>query len=245
MDEAKKIALASEKRLAEAASSLAPRARHLGQTLRELEDFLRGPACQGAERRALFVHGPAGRGKTHLFCDVGERLLAEGHPVLVLLGERFREGSVWRTLAAALGEPGLSADEVAGVLAASGEASGRRAVLLIDAINETKPDPGVWSAELSDVRRRLTESGWVGLAVSCRDTYLDWSEPAGGPDQEFARVEHLGYRGREHEAVERIFAVHGLESPAGATPASRVQRPALPKALLRGPQGQRPARDRK
>ncbi|HWL48529.1 MAG TPA: hypothetical protein VNT92_01500 [Acidimicrobiia bacterium] len=213
MTKAEKAVLAKEEELARAASSLARKTRKLSNALGYLKRFLRGPACQAAERRALFVHGPAGRGKTHLFCDVGERLLAQGHPVLVLLGERFREGSVWRTLAAALGEPNLSPDEVAGVLAASGEASGRRAVLLIDAINETKPDPGVWAAELSDMRRRLSTSGWVGFAVSCRDTYLDLVEPEGGPDKKFARVEHLGYRGREHEATEKIFAVHGLVAP--------------------------------
>ncbi|HEV8053436.1 MAG TPA: hypothetical protein VGP30_01255, partial [Candidatus Limnocylindrales bacterium] len=136
----------------------------------------RPQAIHSNDRRPLFVEGAAGSGKTHLFCDVAERLLAEGHPVVVLLGERFRDSSPWTTLARFLGDPALGPEEIAGVFAASGEASGRRAALFIDAINDAA-DATIWATELADLRRRLTESRWVGFAVSCRSTYLDLVEP--------------------------------------------------------------------
>jgi hypothetical protein len=211
--EAGRAASAEQERLRASAQNLYEQSNKVSRALRKLSSFLSGAACQAAERGALFVEGPAGRGKTHLFCDVGERLAAAGHPVLVLLGQRFHEGSVWGTLASLLGEPALGPDEVASVFAASGEASGRKAILMIDAINETRPDPGIWAAELSDLRRRLTATGWVAFAASCRDTYLDLVEAPGGRDPHFVRVEHLGYRGREFEAVEKIFALHGLAPP--------------------------------
>ena len=194
------------------AQSLWSRCRKVEHELAELDSFLRGPTHQAAEARALFVEGPAGRGKTHLVCDVGERLLAEGHPVVVLLGERFRDSSPWTTLARCLGDPSLGPEEIAGIFAASGEASGRRAALFIDAINEAG-DPTMWATELADIRRRLTASGWVGFAVSCRSTYLDLVKPPTGPDEAFARVEHVGYRGREFEATAAIFAAHGVQQP--------------------------------
>jgi hypothetical protein len=203
---------ADRERTAAHAQSLWSACRDVQTALSRLTAFLRGPTCQAAELRALFVDGPAGRGKTHLFCDVGERLLASGHPVVVLLGQRFRDTSPWRTLALLLGEPNLSPDEIATTLAASGEASGHRAVLLIDAINEAG-HPTMWASELADMRRRLTASGWVGFAVSCRTTYLDLVEPSGGWGNTFARVEHLGYRGREFEATDRIFEAHGVQQP--------------------------------
>lgn len=209
---AEKTVIADRERAAASAQSLWRGCRQVEKTLFRLKSFLTGPTCQAAERRALFVEGPAGRGKTHLFCDVGERLLAGGHPVVVLLGQRFREASPWKTLASLLGEPNLTSDEVATVLAASGEAAGHRAVLFIDAINEAG-DPAMWASELADMRRRLTASGWVGFAVSCRTTYLDLVEPPGGRDEAFARVAHLGYRGREFEATERIFEAHGVQQP--------------------------------
>jgi hypothetical protein len=174
--------------------------------------YLRGAATHGAQKQALFVTGPAGSGKTHLCCDVAERLLAEGHPVIVILGDKFRDPSPWETLARELGDPGLSPEEVATCLAASGEAAGRRALLVIDAVNES-PDIGMWATDLADLRRRLSRTGWAGLAVTCRTTYVDLVEPPGGPDEEFTRIEHPGYRGREFEAAEQIFAANGVQAP--------------------------------
>jgi hypothetical protein len=212
LSEAERAALAQQEREASSAQSLWTRTRKVLDLLYDFESFLKGSTCQAAERRALFVEGVAGTGKTHLFCDVGQRLLCEGHPVLVLLGQRFLDASPWTTLARLLGEPSLSPDEIATALAASGEASGRRAVVFIDALNEAR-DPAMWSTELADLRRRLTASGWVGLAVSCRTTYLDLVEPAAGRDKSFVWVEHLGYRGREFEATAKIFAAHGVQQP--------------------------------
>jgi hypothetical protein len=212
LTDAQRTALAETQRQASLAQSLWPRCRDVQSGLHGLLTFLTGPACQAAERHALFVEGPAGRGKTHLFCDVGERLLSQDHPVVVLLGQRFLDASPWTTLARVLGDPSLAPDEIATILAASGQASGRRALLFIDALNDAR-DPTMWAAELADMRRRLTATGWVGLAVSCRSTYLDLVEPESGPDDAFARVEHLGYRGREFEATAKIFAAHGIQEP--------------------------------
>lgn len=203
---------AAEAREREVARNLDRRASKVARALWALRDTLEGPGCSAAERQALFVEGEAGQGKTHLFCDVAEHLLAAGHPTVCLLGERFRGESPWSRLAELLGDPALGPEEIATVFASSGEASGRRAVLLIDALNESG-DPGIWATELADMRRRLTATDWVALAVSCRSTYLDMVEPPGGPDQGFVYVEHHGYQGREFEAVEQIFALHGLEQP--------------------------------
>jgi hypothetical protein len=202
----------AEAREREVARNLDRRASKVAGALWALRDTLEGPGCSAAERQALFVEGEAGQGKTHLFCDVAEHLLAAGHPTVCLLGERFRGESPWARLAQLLGDPALGPEEIATVFASSGEASGRRAVLLIDALNESG-DPRVWATELADMRRRLTATDWVAVAVSCRSTYLDMVEPPGGPDQGFVHVEHHGYQGREFEAIEQIFAFHGLEQP--------------------------------
>lgn len=212
LSEAQRAALAEQEREASSAQFVYTRARKLQDPLYEFESFLKGSTCQAAERRTLFVEGVAGTGKTHLFCDVGQRLLSEGHPVLVMLGQRFVDASPWTTLARLLGEPSLGPDEIATALAASGEASGRRVAVFVDALNEAS-NPSMWSTELADMRRRLTATGWVGLAVSCRTTYLDLVEPATGRDETFVWVEHVGYRGREFEATAKIFAAHGVQQP--------------------------------
>ena len=210
--EPERAALAQRERESSSAQYLYARARKAEDPIYDFETFLKGPICQAAERRALFVEGTAGTGKTHLFCDVGQRLLNEGHTVIVMLGQRFVDSSPWTTLARLLGEPNLSPDEIATALAASGEASGRRAAIFIDALNESA-NPSMWSSELADMRRRLTASGWVGLAVSCRTTYLDLVEPLTGRDEAFVWAEHVGYRGREFEATAKIFEAHGVQQP--------------------------------
>jgi hypothetical protein len=224
-------------RKSEAARALDVRARKVEDALWSFRSLLGGDACQAAEHQALFVKGPAGGGKTHLFCDVAERLLAAGHPVVAILGERFRDTSPWRKLAELLGDPSLGPTEVAQVLAASGEASGRRAVLLIDALNESVP-ASMWATELVDIRRRLTESGWVGFAVSCRTTYLDVIEPPGGSGTGFPSVEHVGYREREFEAIEQIFALHGLEQPRVPLLLPEFSNPLFLKLYCEGLQGE-------
>lgn len=195
-----------------AAQGLVHESSRLARALRELRALLRGSSGQAAHKQALFVTGPAGSGKTHLCCDAAERLLAQGHPVLVILGDKFRDASPWQTLARQLGDPALSPDEIATCLAASGEAAGKRAFVAFDALNET-PDTEMWATELADVRRRLTRTGWGGFAVTCRTTYVDLVEPPGGPDQEFVRIEHPGYQGREFEAAEQIFAANSVQAP--------------------------------
>ena len=212
LSDAERAERAEQAREASSAQYLYTRARKLEDPLYEFVSFLTGPISRAAEKRALFIEGAAGTGKTHLFCDVGQRLLNDGHPVVVMLGQRFRDASPWTTLARLLGEPNLSPDEIATALSASGEASGRRAAIFIDALNEAS-NPSMWSTELADMRRRLTATGWVGLAVSCRTTYLDLVEPANGRDESFVRVEHVGYRGREFEATAKIFDAHGIQQP--------------------------------
>jgi hypothetical protein len=221
----------------ETAQALDVRAREVESALWTLHSMLDGDACQAAERQALFVEGPAGGGKTHLFCDVAEQLLAAGHPVVAILGERLRDSSPWRRLAELLGDPGLGPTDIAQVLAASGEASGRRALLLIDALNESVP-ASMWATELADMRRRLTESGWVGFAVSCRSTYLDVIEPPGGSDTGFPHIQHVGYSGREFEAIEQIFALHGLEQPRVPLLLPEFSNPLFLKLYCEGLEGQ-------
>ncbi|HET9198974.1 MAG TPA: hypothetical protein VFN92_12070 [Solirubrobacterales bacterium] len=218
------------------AQGVVVRARKVEETIWNLRSVLKSSACQAAERRALFVEGEAGQGKTHLFCDVAERLLAVDHPVVAVLGERFRDSSPWRRLAELLGSPSLSPNEIATIFAASGEARGRRAVLLIDALNET-PEASMWATELADMRRRLTATGWVGFAVSCRSSYLDVVEPPGGPDDGFHHIEHRGYQGREFEAIDRMFALHNVGQPRAPLLVPEFTNPLFLKLYCEGLEG--------
>lgn len=178
----------------------------------ELREFVAGPAIAAAREGMLLLDGGGGNGKTHLCCDVGRQLLDEGHPVLLLLGQWFGTNSPWATLAERLGDPGLGWQDICGALEAAAQASGKRAVLLIDAINEAG-DARMWAKHLDELRARLTGSGWVSIGLTCRTTYLPVVQPRGGVGGHVVRATHPGFQGREFEAVEHIFAAFNLQEP--------------------------------
>jgi hypothetical protein len=178
----------------------------------DLAESLTSPAINAARSGTLLLDGGGGTGKTHLSCDTALRLISEGHPVLLALGQWFGEASPWPTLAEQLGDPSLGWEDIVGALDAAAQATGKRAVVLIDAINESL-DPRMWSKRIEELRSRLTGSRWVALAMTCRTTYLPAVQPKGGFSDGIAQITHPGFQGREFEAVERIFAAFGLQQP--------------------------------
>ncbi|HKP90510.1 MAG TPA: hypothetical protein VJT75_11125 [Thermoleophilaceae bacterium] len=195
-----------------AASSVEHRGARILAAISALDEFVSGPAIAAARRRALVLDGDGGSGKTHLSCEVAGHLLDAGHPVLLLLGQWFGTESPWKTLAERLGDPALGIDDIVGAMEAAAQASGKRLVVLVDAINEAG-DIRIWRTHFDDLQARLGASGWVSLALTCRTTYLPAIQPRGGFGDSIARATHPGFEGREFDAVEHIFAAYEVEQP--------------------------------
>ena len=83
-------------------------------TLRDFEDLLRSDATDAARHGALLLTGEAGQGKTHLFCDVGQRAIQAKRPAIVLLGGRFSGRQVWSNIAEQLGLGHIGAEDILG-----------------------------------------------------------------------------------------------------------------------------------
>ena len=85
----------------------------------------------------MLVTGDAGSGKTHLLCDLTSARLAEQHPTVLLMGQQFttREPP-WIQARAQMDLGDISAEEFVGALEAAAQAANRRALFMIDAINE-------------------------------------------------------------------------------------------------------------
>lgn len=189
--------------------------RDVGTLLEAIDDLtgtLTGPAVNAARSGTLLLDGGGGTGKTHLSCDTALRLIDEGHPVLLTLGQWFGVASPWPVLAEQLGDPSLGWEDIVGALDAAAQASGKRALVLVDAINESL-DPRMWSKHIDELCSRLTGSRWVALAMTCRTTYLPAVKPKGGFSNGIVQVTHPGFQGREFEAVERVFAAFNLQQP--------------------------------
>ena len=183
----------------------------LTHTLRDFEELLRSGATEAVRHKALLLTGEAGQGKTHLFCDVGQRAVQANRPALVLLGERFSGRQVWSDIAEQLGLGHIGAEELLGGMQAAAAASGTPFLLLIDALNDAA-DPTAWQAELPSLLAEVARHPWISLGISVRSTFLPVVLPPDGLSS-IAQVEHPGFKGRELEATERFFDVFGLEQP--------------------------------
>jgi hypothetical protein len=179
--------------------------------LAHYQSLLQSTAAQAANTRKLALHGEAGGGKTHLICDVAQRLLARDQLALVLLGGHFESGNVWNLVADELGLERRGHEALLGALDAAAAASGRRFVIFIDALNES-PDPRYWRTALEEVRVRVGNREGLAVAVSCRSTYLS-VVGLEASDLRWRTIEHRGLYGREDEAATRYFEHYGVQAP--------------------------------
>ncbi len=213
--------------------------RERGHTLRRLEGALR--EASEALRRAhelaasstLVLRGNAGTGKTHLLCDVVKRRVEAHQPTVLVMGQRFVSNDApWSQVLQHLDLGGLSAEEFIGALEASAQASGERALIVIDAINEGTGRT-VWPTHLAAFLAQAERSPWIGVVLSVRSSYEEVVIPAevrdGAP-----LVTHHGFREHEYAAAKTFFVHYGLELPSTPLLAPEFQNPLFLKTLCRG-----------
>lgn len=188
--------------------------RGLASAIDELTAWLESSTGRSFRRRAYFLTGQAGSGKTHLLLDATKRALDAGRPAVFLAGAQFGQGNLWASIADQLGLEAVGADVLLRAMDAAGEAAstnGSRFVIFIDALNETTP-PDFWRIHLPTLRAAIAPHPHVALVVSCRDTYQDLVlEDAEG--SHYIRRAHPGFAERELEATQRYFAHYNLEAP--------------------------------
>ena len=108
---------------------------HLSRELVKLQEYaLSDEACL-SNVPALLLVGEAGRGKTHLFCDIVRHRIDAGMPTVLLIGGQFNSDEPWVQITRLLGLS-CTREEFLGALEAAAQARGTRAVILIDALNE-------------------------------------------------------------------------------------------------------------
>lgn len=188
-------------------------ARKVGElyvALRTLMEEFDGDDHRLLRRPVLVLTGEAGTGKTHLLCDLAERRVREGLPTMLLLGEAIRPGHLHEQIPAACALKGVDLEELIGALQAAAEARGRRALLMVDAINES--DANTWKAGLHRLLLFVDRNPAVGLVLSVRTGYERACLPA-GLMEEVVRVEHQGFAQEVDQALARYFAHYQIDLP--------------------------------
>jgi hypothetical protein len=180
------------------------------RSLYELNSFAGSSRALAANQPSVLVIGAAGSGKTHLLCDVAERRIKSAYPTVMLLGEQFGEDEPWKQMISLL-KLDCTRDELLGALDAAALASGVRALILIDALNEGEGQK-VWKKHIAGILANLENYPRVGIAVSVRDSYVDAIVPNRLiEERKFIQEIHLGFEEHQYEAANRFFAHFGIE----------------------------------
>lgn len=167
------------------------------------------PAYKAA---ALLLWGDAGAGKTHALCDMATEALAHGQPAIVILGQQLGTGQPWRQILDNLRFDG-TAEEFLQALSARAEATGQRALLLIDAINENN-GPTLWPDHMGAFLTVLRRYPWIGVVLSVRTTARSLLIPSHIGESELFRVQHTGFAEVPIDALVAFFDFYGLPLPA-------------------------------
>lgn len=184
--------------------------RDLKGKLRTTTDLLIGPLGTLASSQIALMTGPAGIGKTYLALDAAARRLRKGRPSLLMHGRWFNDHDPLTHLRDVLQMPAdLTSEEVIALLNQSARAAGSPTLLVIDALNETRPRSG-WRDNLDRLISMVTRYPHVRLLLTARTHYVSQVLP---PGLDIPRFEHTGFEGVEFEAVSEYAAFYGLEPP--------------------------------
>ncbi|SFJ52847.1 hypothetical protein SAMN05216275_109281 [Streptosporangium canum] len=184
--------------------------RELGEKLIDATGLLIGPVGRLAAAQAALMTGAAGIGKTYLAIDAVARRLSQGRPSVMMHGRWFTDRDPLTHLRDVLKMPSdLTGEEAIALLDESGRAAGVSTLLVIDALNDTRPR-STWRDNLERLITTVRRYPNVRLLLTARTHYIGQVLPSG---LILPRFEHTGFEGIEFEAVSEYAAFYGLEPP--------------------------------
>lgn len=184
--------------------------RELGKKLSGAIGLLISPVGRLAGTQVALMTGPAGIGKTYLAIDAVNRRLAKGRPSVMMHGRWFKNHEPLAHLRDLLQMPSdLTSEETIALLDESARAAGAPVLLVIDALNDTRPR-SLWRDNLDRLISIVGRYSRVRLLLTARTHYVTQVLPSGSV---LPRFEHTGFEGVEFEAVSEYAAFYGLEAP--------------------------------
>lgn len=188
--------------------------------LQALHLLATGSTAKALTNRAFALVGPAGQGKTHALMRAVDDCLERDVPALAILGQRLSDKNWWPAAAETLGGLAVDSDEFLQALDSLAEARHCRALVVIDAINESQ-SPRRWRDELPAMLAQFQKYPHIALIVSYRTDYRD---VVGAPSS-LIKIRHPGLAGTEAEALAaycKLFDIpvpsRGLFEPALSSP---------------------------
>ncbi|MCC5954211.1 MAG: hypothetical protein JJU45_19140 [Acidimicrobiia bacterium] len=168
-------------------------------------------AAKAFARRQLAIIGPAGQGKTHTLMRAVRGCLDHGVPAIAILGQRLSDKNWWPAVADSLGGLAMESDVFLQALDSLAEASGSRALVVFDAINESQA-PHRWRDELPALLTQFGRYDHLALIVSFRTDYFELL----GPPDSLMCLRHPGLSGHEAEALSAYCGLFKIPVPVKA-----------------------------
>ena len=208
--------------------------RNFFNAVDEFNRFLDTTRVKAAEVKAALVYGEAGIGKSHLLCDVSLNRIKNNQPTVFLLGSQYQGGNPIELIQDAVDLKRHGMGKVLGAIDAAGEASGSRALIVIDALNEGAHRED-WDSYISSFLTDVAEYKHIAVLLSCRSTYLRYILPDEGVlhADRLVRIEHTGFRGHEHRAAERYLSQQGISKPSSPMLAPEFTNPLFLKTCCK------------
>ena len=132
-----------------------------------LQEYIFSRDVEIANSGLLLLLGDAGSGKTHLFCHLTNERINQGAPTLLFLGQMFYAGNIWKQILTILGLQDIDREEFLGALEASARIVGKKAVIFIDALNESA-DISIWKNEIAGIVEIISNYKWISIGFSIR-----------------------------------------------------------------------------
>jgi hypothetical protein len=182
--------------------------REVNSVLSLVLDWLQSVPVSLNYSQQMLIHGVAGIGKTHSMIDYIQSQNRLG--LWIFFGEDFTDAEPWKIIADKLGlNSTLSRDELFEMLSTQAISQNQKAVIFIDALNETDNRKN-WRKWLPVLAKQVSRYPSIKLCVSCRDTYLgDVFENR----EKWVEFTHNGFLGQEYMAIQEFFSFYELKPP--------------------------------
>lgn len=127
--------------------------------------------------RSFFLNGKAGTGKSHLLGNIAQQAISDGRVVVLILGQHLTNESIWSQVTDRLGIRDIDPDAFLQALSAAAEITGKRGLILIDALNEGSGIT-LWRKELPAFIARIEKYKNLLAVFSCRSEYTPYVIPS-------------------------------------------------------------------
>ena len=166
-----------------------------------------------AEKRIILLTGAAGLGKTHTIVHQVTKIVQEGKIAIGVFCQTLSSSTTLETAISEKISPTHTFDEILDALENAAAEKNTRALIAIDALNET-PNRKRWRFQLMGILKKILSRPHLTAVLSVRNDYRDDVLPNTSKDQVlWAEVDHPGFSNIEPEALQAYCSYYKTKVP--------------------------------